>query len=850
MAVECRNNLSPSYRPPPADVWSLGIVLINMLFHKNPWSDPAPTCAPFQSFRADPKGFLQGKFPGMGEEVAGYLAEKVLAWDPEDRVSAGEFGKWVSKLGQMLTPKKIMPAGSPRGGPGGGGGGDGGGGGGGGGKKGPVRGAFEVEKRQVPRLNGNGTNGSNGSSAKSPPVQQNGGFGKKWDYETSPIPSFSMLTSSAPPTPELANAAPKPLDLSNASLFSRTTSAVPFRFSIDDDDAPLPSPTFTPRLPTALPASLASPTTSPRPPSSLTSPVLASPVFSNSGSSSLLVASLTSPLTGSAPPSRFGIDEDDDPLPSPTFTPRLPAALPVALPDDAHLAEPSADSLSPTFPAQHQQSSFTLPPSAPDSSTTDLPETTSPGSPEAGSTLPSEASESPVPLPMSPPASERCSFTSPASPLQPFHNDADSSVPSPLPETESQIEDEGSQSTSSVVAKRRKRGARKGKAAQAAAAAAAAALMCGAETEEGEKVVEERSVVDGGIGLPNGMVIGGREATTRALAIASQTLAREISAMNPRSSNTSMSPPALRRPNGSAATSSSTLASFGQPVPTPNNVRSSSSSAGSVESLHHPSSVYSRSSSATRKTTTDLEALRALAKEREAGLARGGQSRGRAVERGGHGGGGGWSSNSPRRMVSPANSTASSINSIQSNRSDAVTSWRKEPASAAAPKVDSTPSCPPISSPPPVETRDAASGGATRGVRKILTARRPVAPSSSSSIQSATMASSSASFISYTTTTNITYNTSDLPPLPVHSHSASASTSPPQSIFSERSSTSSYATSANSSFQSSQKGSSLWSSGAGGGSGPGLMKSNVKRELTFSLRFPLLSLQCQKHDPF
>jgi serine/threonine protein kinase len=31
MAVECRNNLGPSYRPPPADVWSLGIVLINMV---------------------------------------------------------------------------------------------------------------------------------------------------------------------------------------------------------------------------------------------------------------------------------------------------------------------------------------------------------------------------------------------------------------------------------------------------------------------------------------------------------------------------------------------------------------------------------------------------------------------------------------------------------------------------------------------------------------------------------------------------------------------------------------------------------------------------------------------------
>lgn len=131
MAYECRNNLMPSYEPKGADVWSLGIVLLNLLFHRCPWADPTLDDPDFYAFRRDPISFLETRFEGIGTEVATFLANRVFC-DVEDlesspetmrddialpssvatttpftmrrgmpknvRVTAGEFGKWATKL--------------------------------------------------------------------------------------------------------------------------------------------------------------------------------------------------------------------------------------------------------------------------------------------------------------------------------------------------------------------------------------------------------------------------------------------------------------------------------------------------------------------------------------------------------------------------------------------------------------------------------------------------------------------------------------------------------------------------------------------------------------------------------
>ncbi|KAF8904380.1 kinase-like domain-containing protein [Gymnopilus junonius] len=113
MSYECRNNVAPTYRPRAADVWSLGIVLINMLYHFNPWTDTAEgACSSFDLYRKDPVNFFMLRFMGMTKPVAEVLANKVFCIlpDPTDdspRMSAAEFGAWVKNLPSLLGSHSV-----------------------------------------------------------------------------------------------------------------------------------------------------------------------------------------------------------------------------------------------------------------------------------------------------------------------------------------------------------------------------------------------------------------------------------------------------------------------------------------------------------------------------------------------------------------------------------------------------------------------------------------------------------------------------------------------------------------------------------------------------------------------
>ncbi|KAI0790653.1 hypothetical protein C8Q75DRAFT_806056 [Abortiporus biennis] len=110
MSFECRNNIHPTYSPRAADVWSLGIVLINMLYHYNPWSDTTEgVCPSFELYRKDPINFFMNRFAGMTLPVAEFLATKVFCIlddykDDSPRVEAKAFGRWVRDLPDLLAP--------------------------------------------------------------------------------------------------------------------------------------------------------------------------------------------------------------------------------------------------------------------------------------------------------------------------------------------------------------------------------------------------------------------------------------------------------------------------------------------------------------------------------------------------------------------------------------------------------------------------------------------------------------------------------------------------------------------------------------------------------------------------
>lgn len=102
-------------------MWSLGLVFLNLLYHRNPWADPSLDDPDFAEYVDDPIGFMQNRFEGMSDEVAHYLANNVFCdvleivdGKQRRRVSAGDFGRWASRLVTMMGEGQLGPGERPQ----------------------------------------------------------------------------------------------------------------------------------------------------------------------------------------------------------------------------------------------------------------------------------------------------------------------------------------------------------------------------------------------------------------------------------------------------------------------------------------------------------------------------------------------------------------------------------------------------------------------------------------------------------------------------------------------------------------------------------------------------------------
>ncbi|KAK0550829.1 hypothetical protein OC846_002365 [Tilletia horrida] len=109
MAYECANDDAPYYDAKQADIWSLGVCLLNLIFHRSPFKEPnAQRCESFASFCYDPVKFLTEAFEGLTRDAADFLAQNVFCeinsskYPTRRRIEAKAFADWVENLPEHM----------------------------------------------------------------------------------------------------------------------------------------------------------------------------------------------------------------------------------------------------------------------------------------------------------------------------------------------------------------------------------------------------------------------------------------------------------------------------------------------------------------------------------------------------------------------------------------------------------------------------------------------------------------------------------------------------------------------------------------------------------------------------
>ena len=108
-ALECQGGYfapTRSYSPLFNDVWSLGIILLNLITGRNPWKSASADDCTFQAYLKDPRHFLPTVLP-ISEEV-NLLLTRTLEVDWRRRITLREMKHELEKIESFYSPDVLF----------------------------------------------------------------------------------------------------------------------------------------------------------------------------------------------------------------------------------------------------------------------------------------------------------------------------------------------------------------------------------------------------------------------------------------------------------------------------------------------------------------------------------------------------------------------------------------------------------------------------------------------------------------------------------------------------------------------------------------------------------------------
>ncbi|KAG5296833.1 Ran1-like serine/threonine protein kinase [Histoplasma ohiense] len=105
MSPECQQSTPQPYASAPNDVWSLGVILVNLSCGRNPWKRASTEDSTFRAFLKDPQ-FLRTILP-LSPELNSIL-RRIFECDPQKRISISELRKLI-----VECPRFTLRSGSP-----------------------------------------------------------------------------------------------------------------------------------------------------------------------------------------------------------------------------------------------------------------------------------------------------------------------------------------------------------------------------------------------------------------------------------------------------------------------------------------------------------------------------------------------------------------------------------------------------------------------------------------------------------------------------------------------------------------------------------------------------------------